>query len=237
MGVPPHSTPRWAHELTALLARLRTEGGESVRADLWRVLHAGLYAALRAQAGAIVSLSVEDLEDLTSGKALELLRQAEGSQWGEGSRSANDHAGYLWRVARNALVDLARQRGREAPPPENEAAWDRAFADRIQQEAGPVDWTAAHEFADALAGCVGKLAPRARSAWWLRAGLERPSREIGTRLGVASAHVDVIVQRARAELTHCMSSQGHVHMEIHPQAFVVLWSRLAPVIGEHGVDR
>lgn len=226
MGLPPPPGPRWADQLPLLLARLRHERSDAARSALWRVVHAGLYAGLRAQAGAIVAVTPEDLEDLASAKALELLQQAEGSRWGEAGRTPSELSGYVWRVARNALVDLARQRGREAPLPEDESAWDRVFADRAGEEAGPVDWTATQEFVTALERCVARLAPRARTAWWLRAGLERPSREIAARLGVASAHVDVIVQRARAALSDCMSVAGHSQVDVHAQAFVLLWSRL-----------
>jgi RNA polymerase sigma factor (sigma-70 family) len=235
MAAPSSPSPRWAEGLPLLLARLRAERGDAARAALWRVLHAGLYAALRAQAGAILAVSREDLEDLASAKALELLQQAEGARWGEAGRSPGELAGYVWRVARNGLVDLARQRGREAPLPEDGAAWDHVFVDRIDREAGPVEWMAAEEFVTALERCVAKLAPRARTAWWLRVGLERPSREIATRLEVAAGHVDVIVQRARIALGQCMTASGHAHADVHAQAFVLLWARRQP--GEQGGSR
>jgi RNA polymerase sigma factor (sigma-70 family) len=214
MAAPSSPSPRWAEGLPLLLARLRAERGDAARAALWRVLHAGLYAALRAQAGAVI--------------AVELLQQAEGARWGEAGRSPGELAGYVWRVARNGLVDLARQRGREAPLPEDGSAWDHVFVDRIDREAGPVEWTAAEEFVTALEHCVARLAPRARTAWWLRVGLERPSREIATRLEVAAGHVDVIVQRARLALAQCMAASGHAHADIHAQAFVLLWARRQP---------
>lgn len=225
MSAPSSPGPRWAEGLPLLLARLRAERSDAARAALWRVLHAGLFAALRSQAGGIVAVSREDLEDLASAKALELLQQAEASRWGEAGRSPGDLLGYVWRVARNGLVDLARQRGREAAVPEDEPAWEQAFRDRTDREAGPVEWTAADEFVTALEKCVERLAPRARMAWWLRVGLERPSREIATRLAVAAAHVDVIVQRARGALTQCMAASGHAHADIHAQSFVLLWSK------------
>jgi hypothetical protein len=64
-------------------------------------------------------------------------------------------------------------------------------------------------------------------AWYLRALLERPSREIGARLALQPAHVDVVVQRARVAITRCMDAKGHAIRDVHPQAFVMLWSRLS----------
>lgn len=197
------------------------------RSELWRVLHAALFAALRAQAGRIAPVSQEDLEDLASGKALELLQQAEGNRW-ETTGHAPDHVvGFVWRVARNALVDLARKRGRESPPPTDAEAWDHALAERSAREAGPVELTAAGEFVTDLGGCLEQLVPRSRAAWYRRAVLERPTRETATVLGLKPPHVDVLVRRARESLARCMAGKGHATSDVHPQAFVLLWARFA----------
>jgi RNA polymerase sigma factor (sigma-70 family) len=227
----PRAVPPWAERIAPLIHEVRGTPGavapSRCRSELWLLLHAALFAALRAQAARIAPVSQEDLEDLASAKALELLRQAEGNRWEPARRSAREVAGYVWRVARNALVDLARRRGREAPPPEDAEAWDEALAERSEREAGPLDMTVAEEFVSDLAGCLRDLAPRARMAWYLRALLERPSREIGARLALQPAHVDVVVQRARVAITRCMDAKGHAIRDVHPQAFVMLWSRLS----------
>ncbi len=232
MDRTPPAVPAWADRIAPLigdthasddLARQRSRG------ELWRLLHAALFAALRAQAGRIAPVSQEDLEDLASGKALELLEQAEGNCWEPQARTGREVAGYVWRVARNALVDLARRRGREAPPPTDAEAWDVALAERGGREAGPLELTQAEEFVGDLSGCLGELTPRSRVAWALRALLERPSLEIGRRLAIKPAHVDVIVQRARESITRCMHAKGHRATDVHPQAFVMLWSRMSTV--------
>src|SRR5262249_35917564 len=74
-------------------------------------------------------VSREDLEDLASGKALELLQHGEGKRWSTAGHGPREVAGFVARVARNGLIDLARRRGREAPPPEDAAGWERAFAE------------------------------------------------------------------------------------------------------------
>lgn len=225
--IPP-AAPAWAGRIAPLIQELHDSSGaprEARRAELWLLLHAALFAALRAQARRIIPVSAEDLEDLASAKSLELLQRAEGNRWEPGARSAGDLMGYLWRVARNALVDLARRRGREAPPGTNGASWDEGRDDHSEREAGPLDMTLAREFVSDLSGCLGGLSPRSRAVWTLRALLERPSREIAERLALKAAHVDVLVQRARQSLTQCMAAKGHTSSDVHPQAFVLLWAR------------
>jgi RNA polymerase sigma factor (sigma-70 family) len=228
METTPAAVPLWADRLGPLVQALVSSGQaarQGRRAELWQLLHAALFGALRAQAGRIAPVSQEDLEDLASGKALELLQQAEECRWETGNHSASELVGFVWRVARNALVDLARKRGREAPPPSDAEAWDHALADRAAREAGPVELTVAGEFVADLAVCLEGLAPRARAAWYRRAVLERPTRETAGALGLKPPHVDVLVARARQVLARCMDSKGHSSSDVHPQAFVLLWSR------------
>ena len=99
-----------------------------------------------------------------------------------------------------------------------------AVADRLPQAPGPEDWASAREFVAALEHCVRGLAPRAREVWFLRACLERPSREIAAVAGVTIANVDVIVMRARQALGECMAARGHESTEMRPGAFATLWS-------------
>jgi RNA polymerase sigma factor (sigma-70 family) len=230
MDRTPAAVPTWAGRVGPLVQSLVGTGPDARqrhRSELWRILHAALFAALRAQAGRIAPVSQEDLEDLASGKALELLQQAEGNRWGMLDHGPDDVVGFVWRVARNALVDLARKRGREVPPPSDADGWDHALAERAAREAGPVDLTAAGEFVADLRGCLERMAPRSRAAWYRRAVLERPTRETARALGLKPPHVDVLVQRARESLTRCMDSKGHSSIDVHPQAFVLLWSRYA----------
>src|SRR5436190_9930557 len=68
---------------------------EPARAALWPLLHAGLYACLRAQAGRIGPVASEDLEDLASQKALELLLRAEEGAWDPSGRPTHEVRGYV----------------------------------------------------------------------------------------------------------------------------------------------
>ena len=226
---PPPAPPQWACRIEALLASPAPAPGDrqARRAELWQLLHSALFAALRSQAGRIAPVSREDLEDLASGKALELLQQAEDSRWVVAGKGPSEVAGFVWRVARNGLVDFARRRGREATPPEDAEAWDHALAERSREEAGPMDLTAAEEFVTDLTGCLDQLAARSRVAWYRRAVLERPTRETALALQLKPPHVDVLVQRAREAIGRCMQAKGHASSDVHPQAFVLLWETRA----------
>ncbi len=224
-GLPP---PRWPlHVRDAAIALREAIAPErtAARAALWPSLHAGLFASLRAQAGRITWASLEDLEDLASQKALELLLRAEEGTWDPAGRPEHEVAGYLAGVARHALVDLARRRGRECAAPAESDAWSAAWPEARPEPPRPEDRLAAREFARALSACVEALDARARQAWFRRVFLERPSREIAASLGVTAAHVDVIVQRARASLRACMGSKGHRDAELRPGAFAEIWAR------------
>ncbi len=205
-------------------------GRERARARLWPLLHAALFASLRAQAGRIGPVSAEDLEDLASQKALELLVRAEEGTWDPGGRAGHEVAGYVARVARHALVDLARRRGRETAGPDDPEAWEEALVEHVAQPPGPEEQAAAREFAEALQACVERLTARARRAWFGRVYLERPSRELAGALGVRPSHVDVIVQRARLALRTCMEARGHRDADPRPGTFVALWRHLGDAL-------
>lgn len=240
MDRTPPATPLWAARIRPLVAELQSARGgprQQLRGELWRLLHAALYAALRAQARRVVPVSAEDLEDLAAAKALELLEQAEGNRWELAGRAPHEVMGYLWRVARNALVDLARRRGREVPPPVDAAAWDAALESHSGREAGPLEMTVAQEFVSELGDCLAALSPRARCVWTWRALLELPSREIARRLGLKAPHVDVLAQRAREAIARCMSGKGHAVGDVHPQAFVLLWERWSAHDRQSTLDR
>jgi len=224
---PPHGTaPAWSCQLLDALARLESRSATVAERSLaWRLLHASLFAALRGQARRIAPMSQEDLEDVASAKALELLRQAEGGQWRARGRSAHELAGFVRRVARNGLVDLARRRGREGPPPEDETGWDALQTETGDLTEDPAELAAAEEFVSALVECVGSLSARSRNIWFRSAVLGRPSRETAGALGLRVGNVDVIAQRARRSLVDCMDRKGHRTADVAPRAFALLWSR------------
>lgn len=237
MPSPSTHTSHWPLAMAHAIAALRdagAQGRETARTQLWPLLHAALFAALRAQAGRITRVAIEDIEDLASQKALELLLRAEDGVWNIAGRSESEIAGYVARVARHALVDLARRRGREAPGPEDTEAWDIALAERVPGPVRPEEILATREFTAALGDCAGLLHARARQAWFKRVFLERPSREIALLLGLNAAHVDVVVQRAREALSECMKRKGHREGDLQPGLFVELYRRFGSEMAATG---
>ena len=219
--------PAWAEALRVDVPAFQAAHGparETGRARVWQLLHAALFAALRSQAGRLAPVSREDLEDLASGKASELMARAEACTWEPGDHPAHEVTGFIRSVARHGLVDLARRRSRECPPPDDVEMWDMAMTDRLPAPPGPEDWACAREFVCALEQCVRGLTPRAREVWYMRACLERPGREIADLCGITEANVNVIVMRARQAIGECMAARGHCSSEVRPGAFAVLWS-------------
>lgn len=218
---------RWPDRLAktaATLAATAPSGRDAARAELWKVLHAALFASLRAQAHRVPAASREDLEDLASSKSLEILARTEEGAWTPAGRAAHEIAGFVARVARNGLIDLARRRGREVAPPDDEEAWrDRLGVTPSANEPAPDDQAAASEFVAALVECVAGLSSRAREVWFQRVFLEASSRDIAARCEVRPAHVDVLVQRARLALRTCMRQKGHEGAEARPGVFASLW--------------
>jgi RNA polymerase sigma factor (sigma-70 family) len=221
---PP--APPWAAQILCAVHRLQSAApaeADAARARLWSLLHAALFGSLRAQAGRIARFSREDLEDVASTKALELLRQAESRKWSTDGRHAGEVGGFLLRVAHNGLVDLARSRSRETAP----AEMANPNSDGAMETEDPSDVAATREFVASLERCVAELQPRARDVWYRAAVLDRPSRETAAALGLTVGNVDVIAQRTRAALVACMGRSGHRSTEVSPRAFVRLWANAA----------
>lgn len=221
------ASPLWPERLArsaAALCAAPAAARDPLRAALWQVLHAALYASLRSQSHRVPIASREDLEDIASAKALEILSRAEDGSWSPAGRPAHEIAGFVARVARNGLIDLARRRGREVAAPADEVAWrERPGPTAGAVEATPEDRVSANEFVKALSDCIERLTPRSRAVWFQRVFLEAPSRDIAGRCGVHAAHVDVLVQRARTALRQCMSEKGHGGTEARPGVFAALW--------------
>jgi len=234
MDDPCPDSPRWPSRLPELCASLRSSESaarQAIRSEIWLVLHAALMASLRARAARVVRASREDLEDVASSKALELLASAESGVWDPTGRPAHEIAGFVARVARNGLVDLARRTGREVPSSfaENDDDWPEVRqAVAVTSEAAPEDQAHAREFGLALHDCVERLQGRARRVWFFRVFYEMSSREIAAHPDVLSnaAHVDVVAQRARDALRKCMAGHGHEAGELVPGAFARLWPTL-----------
>lgn len=171
---------------------------------------------------------MDDLEDIASAKALDLLLRAESGEWDPTGRHAGEVAAYIATVARNGLLRWAERNSRtvrmEEPGDEPESA---PPATALSPAADTL--TEAGEFVAVLRECVRRLQPRARRIWILRAFHELSSRDIAAHpdVGLTKAHVDVVVSRARDVLKQCLGTHGHRTTDYPAGAFMTLWEALS----------
>jgi RNA polymerase sigma factor (sigma-70 family) len=226
-----HSTdPHWPCRVQALCAQLACPEFDNakIRTELWIILRDCLFRYLRCYAAQIYRAPREDLEDVASAKALDLLRRAESGVWKPGGRSPCEIAGYVAAAARNGLLDLAERNGRT----------ERLEPDRIELSPQTLEWLAqpeppgavaeTHEFVAALKDCVARLDPRRRRIWFLRVLHDMSSRDIAAHPDVqlTAAHVDVDAQRARDAIKKCLGSKGFEPRDLSSLVFVELWNWL-----------
>jgi RNA polymerase sigma factor (sigma-70 family) len=233
--------PRWPDHLLGLCRSVSPDGGgrgsgperQAQRSAAWIGLRDALVRFLRRDARRFTSLSKEDLEDLASTKALELLSRAESGEWRLVGRSGPELAGYLARVARNALIDMAKQNGRFGPSLTNEnlevETENRSLATGVLgSTVSPESAAMAREFIAALRGCLRELQPRALRIWFYRAFYGMSTQEVAAhpQVGLRPPHVDVIVQRARTSIRSCLATKGLDPADMPPGTFVELWELL-----------
>lgn len=219
----------------SLCERLREPDDPSraeLRARLWVLLRDALGLALRRESARFRGVTREDLEDLASTKALEILSRLERGEWETAGRAPGEVVSYLRSTARHGLLHLARQRGRLVPT-------DGFVPDSGEEDEDEPMWSApistpereaeSREFAAGLVECLGRLQPRARFVWFLRAVHDLGSRDIASHPEVRAsvANVDVILMRVRAQLRDCLGARGFEPGPLPPGTFGQVWSQIA----------
>lgn len=237
---PPPASPSprpWVERVRALSAQLATPLDDRRRAEargeLWLLLCSALAQSIRAQRASIGHLSREDVEDLASNKALDLLRGVEEGRIVFEEDTAERIPAFMARISRNAIIDLLRkERGREGRPSEEEEeelptsdAPSRA-SDRADVASSPVEFD---ELARAIDSCLERLAPRARRIWIFRTLFEMSSREIADHpdIGLRADYVDVLVGRVRNAVRACLAEHGFEGNHENLSGIARLWERLA----------
>ncbi len=132
-----------------------------------------------------------DAEDVTS----EVFAQAMRT-WGGYDAARGSVGGWLIGIARHALADWWRKRGRELP------------AEHLDLGAGADDPEAdalRHDGADALRRSLAHLTPREREAVALRFGTELTSEQIGAAMGISATAARMLVYRAVGKLREVMA--------------------------------
>ncbi len=222
--------PAWATELAGICTTISSTSADSdrghVRDRLWLILRLALLRYLRMHGARFGSVRPEDLEDLGAQKSLELLDRIVSGAQDLGGRTGAQIAAFLSVAARNAVLDLAKRDGRLVRPEPHE--WERqahgptSDPNQTSEAEARID---AAEFTRDLLRCLGGLQPRSRLIWFFRAFYEMSSREIAAhpRIGLAFAHVDVLMQRNRDAIQKCLAQAGHESGHIPAGAYALVW--------------
>jgi RNA polymerase sigma factor (sigma-70 family) len=236
MAATKSSDPKWPAQFKELCGELRqprdSQSRDDARSRIWLLLNSLLSQYLRFHSSRLGRVAQEDLEDIASGKSLEIMRQIELGMWEVTSGTAPQITGYLSRVAKNGLVDRLREIGRRvAPTSEDQPEWDvdaggQGKATAMMSNPDPPDrQVERREFVEALRECVSKMESRSRLVWFFRVLCGMSSKEIAAHpsLSLKPGHVDVILQRSREMMKSCMHQKGHEPRDMPVGTFVELW--------------
>jgi RNA polymerase sigma factor (sigma-70 family) len=224
---------RWAARLRDLGRQLHSAtdlpSRQDARGEIWGILHLAISRYLRLQARRLGRFTPEDLEDLASQKALELIHRLDGSEWELHVLEVPEIPRILSTVARNALVDRLRQAGRQpfavkADVKDIDTPASTGVAARL--EASPEKELERKEFAEALRRCVERLDVRSRTIWFFRILCEMPTKEIAAHpeIRLKPGHIDVLLLRARKTIRDCMRGSDYEPLDMPPGTFTVLWN-------------
>jgi RNA polymerase sigma factor (sigma-70 family) len=188
-------------------------------------------------------LPQEDLEDLAAEKSLDLMRRIVSGVTEFHNRSQAEIMSFFSRVARNALLDLCKERGRRVEARhEGQSEQDSTPA---VPEASPGSPDAPdlgierREYVSALRKCVKRLDPRSRLIWFCRVFYEMASKEIAVhpQVSLQASHVDVILMRTRREIRGCMHRRGFQPRDMPLGTFSQLWQVFHPAAVPETVEQ
>jgi|CXWL01.1.fsa_nt_gi RNA polymerase sigma factor (sigma-70 family) len=229
---------QWPEHLLRSCERLGPGGGatnhasEAARTEAWVALRDALARFLRGKARRFGGISAEDLEDLASAKALDLVARAESGEWTLEDRSGGELAGYLATVAHHALIDHAKRARRTVSQTDLGDNMDPDILTLSSAAAAAATTTdapaLAREFIGSLRACLVQLQPRARRVWFFRVFYGMSSKAIAEHPEVMlrTAHIDVLMQRTRTAIRACMEGKGFEPSDMPSGTFVEVWEFL-----------
>lgn len=229
----------WPERLRTLGLRLRSERSREraheIVGEIWVLLNLALQKYARKHAHRTPHLSADDVSEIASQKASDLLRRLDSKKWDPAGLSSAQLCGLLSAIARNGVVDLRRVRRREVSTPEgfdvplSRRAWGGQPGDEESPESG-VEGAA---YAQAIVECAAGLSVRARRAWYLRVLYEIGSAEIARDPAVATtpAGVDAMLARCREQMRSCLEGKGFAAGPLPPGTFVRLWDMTSGKVG------
>ncbi|MFC1572726.1 RNA polymerase sigma factor [Candidatus Eisenbacteria bacterium] len=225
--------PKWPERLKEFSRELQTLGEEptrdGIREQVWSTLLSAFSLYLRIHASRLGRVSREDLEDLAAEKSLHLLRRIEAKKVNFSDPSLGEITNFISRTARNALLDLLREKARWVESPTGEQAEGNLPASITSfqpTETEPPDLQVERrEFAGSLSACIERLKPRSRLIWFFRVFYGMASRDIAVHreIDLSVNHVDVVLKRARTTIRECVRQKGFEPREMPPGTFAELW--------------
>jgi DNA-directed RNA polymerase specialized sigma24 family protein len=220
---------RWPGRLRALASQWRAAdatGRDTILAEFWHLLNLALHRHVRTQARRFGSLSSEDIVDIATDKAVDLLGRLEDGRWDPASEGEERTAGFLAVVARNGVVDRLRRLGREQDASGALPAGPERSAGLPDDPGDPIGAAIdGGRYARALVECARGLTARARQAWILRVFGGMTSEEIARHpcVNTSVGGVHLMLHRCRHRLKRCLASKGFEPARMPAGTFVALW--------------
>lgn len=195
-----------------------------VLSELWLLLNTALTYYIRFHGRSQGHVDPEDARDIASEKAMVFLRGLESDSPASPPPDAERLCAYLSTLARNGLVDVLRKQGRTR---DLERKLGDSMETRVTAENAEFNVQRA-QFVEAICACMNELTPRARSAWFLRAFLDLPSRKIAAHPDVqmTATGVDMLLSRTRKTLSACLNAKGLNAEDAPTGTFLALWDML-----------
>ena len=221
----------WPDRVRALGEKLRSAPtrveASGIVSEIWVLLNLALQKYARRHAHLSGQLSADDISEIASEKAADLVRRLDSKDWDPAGLSSAQLCALLSTIARNGVVDLRRVRRREVSTPEgfDVPLSSRAWGGRAGDEESPESGVDGASYARAIAECAAGLSARARRAWYLRVLYEIGSAEIARDPAVATtpAGVDAMLARCREQMRVCLAGKGFPAGPLPPGTFVRLW--------------
>jgi RNA polymerase sigma factor (sigma-70 family) len=232
-AIPDRGQPRWPLRLQEVCNQLQSgrmnPARDTLIGEAWLLIKSALSRYLRFHAARLGPMTPEDLEDIASEKAFDLLCKIELKEWDMSGRHATEIQSYLSHTARNGLVNWlkkSRRHVRESGEDRQDGQWETP--DRRAQatvEVRPDVGIERREFIDELQKCFELLNLRDRRIWFLRVFCEMKTKEIARHpeVGLKPGHVDVLMQRSRSTVRECMQNKGFGPGDVYPGTFTALW--------------
>ena len=201
---------------------------ERIVGELWVLLHAAIMKYLRIHGRRFASASAEDLQDIASDKALDLLRRLDHQLWDPTGAGPGQLCSFVSTLARNGLIDHLRVEGSKRRE-EVETADTAAVSPTVlkPRHEAPDARIRRERFAEALGACAELLKARTRKIWFMRVLLDMPSKEIAHHPGInmRPAAVDMALSRCRNVIRDCMNEKEFEPEDMPPGVFTTIWEQ------------